>query len=86
MRVCWLVGQDRLTWVPRNPSIHVMRLRPILLGPQGSVSPGSHLLLQGLANRQAPEALLFRGMPTGPKAFVGAVGVSVLQPCVRLQR
>ena len=32
----WFVVQDRLTWVPGNPSIRVSRLRPTLLGPRGA--------------------------------------------------
>ena len=53
----------------------------IFLEPQRAVPPGSKPPQRGLVYRQAPEAPLFLGMPTGPEAFWGMTGVSELWSC-----
>ena len=40
------------------------------LEPQGAVPPGFNPLWRGWVYRPAPEAPLFRGMPTGSEAFL----------------
>ena len=53
------VGQGRLTWVPRKPSIANMWFRSTLLGFQGAILPCSHLLGQGSIYRLSTEAPFF---------------------------
>ena len=82
--VSWLlrtVGQSRLTWVPRKPSIRVTWLRLTLLGPHWAGPQGSHLLRLGSVYRLAPEAPLFRGMPMRLKVFFEPPGVCGLRFC-----
>ena len=53
------------------------------LGPEGPVSPGSHLLQQGFIYHLAPEAPLFNGMATRLKAFLESL-VGGLGDCTAL--
>ena len=48
----------------------------------GGSPPRFYSPRRGLVHRLAPEATLFRGMPTRPEAFLGRPGVSGLRPCV----
>ena len=54
-----------------------------ILERQGVVSPGFYHPWRGYVHRLAPEQPLFRGMPTGPDAFLGMPGVSRLPHCAR---
>ena len=71
-----LLGRGCLTWVPREPSIHITRLN--LLEPQGAVPQAITLLY-----RLAPKTPFFRRMPTGSKSFLELPDVTRLRSCVR---
>ena len=54
-----------------------------ILEPQRAILPGSNPPWKGWIYYMAPEAPLFRGMPTGPEAFLEPLGASGLRPCAR---
>ena len=73
-RPCWRRhGSDRV-WLGKWN---------IFLRPQGAFPPGFHSLRGGWVHRPAPEAPLRRGMPKGPKAFLGTPDACGLRPCAR---
>ena len=71
-----IVNRGCLARVSGRPSIRVTQPRLAFLEPHGG--GGS----EGLGFILAPEAPLFRGMPTVPEGFLGMLGASGLRPCV----
>ena len=62
-----------VTWIWSGVSRHWTYLKP-----QGAVPSGFNPFSRGY--RLAPGVLLFKGIPTGPDAFLGMPGASRLQP------
>ena len=65
------VSRDSLTQLPGKPNCHASRAKLThLLEPQGAVLAGPNTPRRGYVYFRAPEASLFRRLPTGPEAFL----------------
>ena len=75
-----VVSHGCLARVPGKLSIWVMQPRLTFPEPQGAVPLGSNPPRRGYVYGLVAEGSLFRGLPTGPEAFLGTPGMSGLRP------
>ena len=76
---CWVTLRRAVLWTGRFQTGVPWHWRSFW--PEGAVPPRLYPLQRGWVNCLAPEVPLFRGMPTGPKAFLGLPDASGLWPC-----
>ena len=83
MSLDMVVSRGWLARVPGRPSIRVTRPRLTILEHQGGRFPSSNSTGGGRFIAWRLRHPLFKGIPMGPKTFLGMFGVSRLQTCAQ---